>query len=262
MRKKSTTQRIGRRFPAAAAVLLLLAATATSLFAGTPQSSVLEGYRPMPTQFEGYSNNEPQFVAADTLSDDSGKLDLSSLDGNASLTIESMLSHPSADNGCLDYWTSYEDVDDEPRTLASALHKAPNVLIGTVTGSQPGFLDLTLPGTLLRVEVDEILRGLYMEEIFTFLPVGDFRIGKIDVCKKNPFYPQLPTPGEQVVLLFDKIGLHNVLLVGGDGVVTLKKDGAVSLSRLFKEKEPELEALKSWELLEVLRSTISAEAGK
>ena len=249
-------------YRAAAALLLLLATTATSLFAGTPQSSVLEGYRPMPTQFEGYSNNEPQFVAADTLSDDSGKLDLSSLDGNASLTIESMLSHPSADKGCLDYWTSYEDVDDEPRTLASALHKAPNVLIGTVTGSQPGFLDLTLPGTLLRVEIDEVLRGLYMEEAFTFYPVGDFRIGEIDVCKKNPFYPQLPTPGEQVVLLFDKIGLHNVILVGGDGIVTLKKDGTVSLSRLFKEKEPELETLKSWELLEVLRSTISVEAGK
>ncbi len=256
-----TNRRWDHRFSLAVAVLLL-AHVGTALFADSPQSSVATGHRAMPTTLEGSGPSVPLFIAADTLIDDSGNLDLSALGTDASLAMDSVLGHPSAKKECLDYWTSYEDVDDEPRTLASALHKAPNVLIGTVTGRQPGFLDLIVPGTLLRVQVDEILRGLYMEEIFTFSPMGNFKVGEIDVCKKSKLYPELPILGDQVVLLFDRTGPRNVVLLGGDGILTLKQDDTVSLSQVFTKKESNLETITSWGLLSVLRSTLSAEAGK
>ena len=118
------------------------------------------------------------------------------------------------------------------------------VILGTVTEKEYGIAG-TQPGQLLRVTPDEIIKGQGrhgVDAYYVFMPVGNFKIGNLSLCKTDDEYPDPPAVGDQVLLFapdqWDWQQNENdpyLNLLDASGIVTLHSNGQVSLPKRFRD---------------------------
>jgi hypothetical protein len=176
---------------------------------------------------------------------------------NADGSLNTDLLHPSAirqikafranatGNGCLPVGHYFQDAIAPPErnTPEQATRNSRLVLLGTVTEKTFGFAG-DEPGQLLRVTPDEIIKGQprNVPAYFVFLPVGTVKVGILEICKTDEYYPDPPAVGEQVLLFvpdsWDWQQNQNdpyLDLMNESGIITIHSDSRVSLPKRFRE---------------------------
>jgi hypothetical protein len=164
-------------------------------------------------------------------------------------------------NGCIPVGPFYDDMPLPPRRSIeeSATHSR-LVILGTVTASAPGFSGAT-PGQLLRVLPLEVLKGQPrgVAAYDVFFPVGRVKLGKVDLCKTDPRYPEAPRVGDRVVVFApdtfpwkeDEAFLEPL---DDAGWITIHSGGSVSLPSRFRSPETKSKSVQETELLERIRA--------
>jgi hypothetical protein len=228
--------------------------------AGLPlsaQPEVVSAYEgePMPdVLFTNWREDYPYFIAARRMLEPDGKLAAQLLPETYEEGLEGRL-QPKADGGCAGFGPILPE-SAAAADFEQALDQADWVLTATVTGTEPGFAaGATRAGTLLRIVPDRVFKGP-MDRTWThylFFAVGRFQFGDVEVCAGDfGQFAELPAVGDQVLLM---IWLHAantgefLYHDGRDGLITLKRDGTVSLPKVFRDSEGELARLSASELL-------------
>lgn len=105
--------------------------------------------------------------------------------------------------GCVQFGSSFQDIVNPPsrNSPEEAAQSARLVILGKVTEKAYG-LRVFLPGQLLRVVPEEILKGSPRDvaAYFVFLPVGTFNVGSLKICKIDNRFPEPPAVGDEVLL--------------------------------------------------------------
>ena len=134
----------------------------------------------------------------------------------------------------------FETGSDSRRDLRTAIRTSDVVLMARVTGSRSGFLHADIAGTLYQFSPIEVLRGQHSEEErYFFFPAGEFKLGRVSVCKSHPDYADQPSVGDRVLLIYNNHWYNDSGIVytgGSTGVVTMKSDGRASLPRRFRDR--------------------------
>jgi hypothetical protein len=85
-------------------------------------------------------------------------------------------------------------------SLSEAVETADVVVLGNVTGTAFGFFG-GIPGQLTRFSPEEIVKGtLARAAYYVFIPVGDFWVGAVHICKTDSRYVAPPAKGDTVLL--------------------------------------------------------------
>ena len=147
-------------------------------------------------------------------------------------------------NGCVPAGAVLQDIVNAPdrRSVEEATKNSRLVILGKVTEKAFG-VEVYLPGQLLRVVPEEILKGQprSVPAYFVFMPVGDFKIGNVPLCVTDNRYPDAPKVGDQVLLFVpedepDWRAKQNepfLELLDDGGIVTIHSDSSVSLPAKF-----------------------------
>jgi hypothetical protein len=170
-------------------------------------------------------------------------------------------------NSCLPVGHYFQDAIAPPErnTPEQAARNSRLVLFGTVTEKAFGLAG-DQPGQLLRVTPDEIIKGQprNVPAYFVFLPVGTIKIGNLEICKTDEYYPEPPAVGERVLLFvpdsWDWQQNQNdpyLDLMNESGIITIHSDSTVSLPKRFREN---LRALPAPSGAEALLSRVRAAA--
>jgi hypothetical protein len=88
-------------------------------------------------------------------------------------------------------------------SLAGMLSKAESVQAGRVVAVKPGFYNFRLPGSLVEISIEEVLRGKPKREAYFFLPSAAFELNGRSYCFTSEDQP-LPRIGETVVIFADE----------------------------------------------------------
>jgi len=133
-----------------------------------------------------------------------------------------------------------------PTSFSDAVEKADAIIYGAVTGIAGGFYAGMHPGLLIQVEVKEWVdrQPDYPERPYTYFyyPVGDFRLGSIEICKKDTSWPDPPKVGDEVLLFprsepLDPDGIMARITMDGVEVVTGNQAGVRISTTLFEIEE-------------------------
>jgi hypothetical protein len=152
-----------------------------------------------------------------------------------------------AEAGCVRVGAEPEDsIGVPPRgSIEEGTRNSRLVVLGKVTERAYGF-KAYIPGQLLRVVPEETLKGVPRDipAYFAFVPVGNFHLGVMPLCKTDDLFADPPRVGDEVVLFApagpdpDKDEREPFLEVEDDkGLVTVHSDGAVSLPRAWRKEE-------------------------
>ena len=164
-------------------------------------------------------------------------------------------------NGCIPVGPVYEDMALPPRgSIEEGTTHSRLVLLGTVIASAPGFSG-AMPGQLLRVLPLEVLKGQPrgVASYNVFFPVGRVKLGKVDLCKTDPRYPEMPRIGDRVVVFapdtFPWKEDETFLEPFDDaGWITIHPGGSVSLPGRFRSPETKSKGIQETEVLERIRA--------
>lgn len=230
-------------YPLALFAVGLLIVNPASAETKTPkQQQILSGTDPMPSLVRHPDFRKPVFVGAHRVLTKDGKVVRRLFRrGNARLIEQSLAKDPTG--GCveLDLSSSSDYRDPRGQSLARSVSESDNVLVGTVTGLVAGFLE-TRPGTLVRFETREVLKGKARAKHFVFFPAGDFRVGQVDICARSSYFPETPHLGDGLLVLFDDSRLSertDIIFVRSSDVVSFHR-GSAKLPMFFQEASPEL----------------------
>ncbi len=166
---------------------------------------------------------------------------------------------------CLNPMSSveFETGTDSRRDLQTAIKSSDVVLVASITARSPGFLHNDIAGTLYRFNPIEVLRGQHQEgELYFFIPIGHFDLGRISICKSHPDYAEPPAVDEQVMLIYNDhwYNASGIVFTGGStGVVTLKNSGHASLPRRFRKHSNNPELLLNESLKNTVRGFLREE---
>jgi hypothetical protein len=123
-------------------------------------------------------------------------------------------------------------------TLETAIREFPQVVLGTVNGSSPGFYSGN-PATLLRMRVEETWRGTAKvgSDLFFVSYIVDMTFMGERFCTAKPNRAQQPTIGDRVLLLGEGLwSPDNLLAMSADfGLITLPTDQDVSLPFYYRD---------------------------
>lgn len=187
----------------------------------------------------------PFWVDASMVLNADGSLNTSLLNPSAVLILQDLRAN-APELGCLAVGHAFVGSGSSPErnTPEQAARNSRLVLLGTVSEKAYG-IGGDLPGQLLRIVPDEIIKGKprNVPAYFVFLPVGTFKIGSLEICKTDEFYPEPPAVGEQVLLFVpDSWGWQQneddpyLNLKGESGITTIHADSTVSLPQPFRAR--------------------------
>jgi hypothetical protein len=231
--------------------------------------SAISGEIPRVLHIPNAGTPYPAWVAAERVLTPSGEIDPSLFSLSDRLIIGQYLRMP-AREGCIRL--RHELQIEEPtaagpkaarQNLASTAKSAGWVLNATVTARAAGF-SASLPGTLLEIVPEEILKGPRDRGgvHYIFFPVGTFSVGGIKICKTDDDYADLPEVGEHVLLFIDLFWRNEdrFLWAGGDsGIISINKEGLVSLPKRYLATDPSLEGGAQDDLIRFVRKSIGRE---
>ncbi len=88
--------------------------------------------------------------------------------------------------GCVEMVQSGSwDLPADRATIAEAVESAEMVFLGRVTGVAYGF-GFREPGQLIQIAPEQVFQGdVRLTKYYVFVPVGSFRAGSIEICKKE-----------------------------------------------------------------------------
>jgi hypothetical protein len=187
----------------------------------------------------------PFWVDASMVLNADGSLNTSLLNQSAILILRDFRAN-APEHGCLAVGHAFVGSGSAPerKSPEQATRNSRLVLLGTVTEKAYG-IGGDLPGQLLRIVPDEIIKGQprNIPAYFVFIPVGTFKIGSLEICKTDEFYPEPPAVGDQVLLFVpdswdwqqnqDDPYLN---LKGESGIITIHADSTVSLPQPFRAR--------------------------
>jgi hypothetical protein len=158
--------------------------------------------------------------------------------------ITELLQKP-ASGGCLEVGPAYEETPLPPPrgTLEDAVAHSAVALLGVVTDKAYGFYS-GVPGQLLQIKPERSYgQALSKARYYFFVPVGQFQIGGVDICKTDPRYAEPPEIGGEVFLFVqapaDLTGTLLHVLNPGD-VVPVDARGALRLPAQYAGREKSL----------------------
>lgn len=220
----------------------------------------------MPTElwFLELREDEPLFVASHALRPEGTSAlapDLLTTETDSGLRsiLETAIKEDCVVPSSTAYWAAS---DFKPGRIWRDLRGADNVVLGTVTGLQPGFIG-EQPGVLVRFTVDRVMKGVAPESsYFSFLPRGSFYVGDILVCATDEFHAPVPELGDDLLVLFDDHWFNESDIVpppgGAFGVVGLSQDGELRLPPPYAESSPELTDTAPAKFLSAVEARIAA----
>lgn len=202
----------------------------------------------------------PAFVSADAVLTAEGTVDETLFSPEAIDSISSLLATP-PQGDCVRVENYYESYVNPPAraTIDSAVRSSYLVLLGTVVEKTFGFNGFT-PGQLLHVRPEQILKGSTKEDLyFVFLPIGNFAVGNVRICKTDTRYAAPPEIGEQILALVPKLwnsGSAGAFLNTFDdaGIVTIKENNTLSLPRRYLRNRANVAPLSKRDLLQSVRN--------
>lgn len=194
----------------------------------------------------------PVFVAASRLVLPSGELDPTLLSDGDLIMLQRLLQQPVGEDGCvaIEWHTPVDGAQPKATTAVRVLRQSGNVLVGRVVDEISGFSGVQ-PGTLLRITVEDVLKGSSAPTILVFYPVADVLVRDVRLCQRNRNWAHRPEVGGEVLVVFDDNLLNEssgVIQVGPNGLFPLS-NGRVGLPKLLREKNPEAEGIQVDELL-------------
>lgn len=148
----------------------------------------------------------PTFVTADVAIGPDGELNEKLLSPLARTVLGNLLRDHQG--GCVEYqevWVQRVNPADRS-SLAKAVRASQLILEASVTARDYGFYDGDIPGQLLEIETDQVIRGRALDRHFIFVPVGRFDAGPYTFCKTDSRLPEPPDIGDRVLLLIPEIG--------------------------------------------------------
>lgn len=191
-----------------------------------------------PILYSTVYNEIATFVSADVAIEPDGSVNARVLDPTAQVVIRNNLQAHSG--GCVlieeVYVSSVNPADRS--TLRRALRTSELVIRATVVARDYGFFQGPIPGQLLKVEVEEAIRGAARDWYYVFYPVAEFQAGPYRICKTDSRMPDPPGIGEQVLLMIPSVeDPSEPFLELGDehSVVVLDGEGLARLPATFRE---------------------------
>jgi hypothetical protein len=163
--------------------------------------------------------------------------------------------------GCITVGPVYEDMALPPRrSIEEGTTNSRLVILGTVTAAAPGFSG-AIPGQLLQVMPIEVLKGQprKTDTYYVFFPVGRVKLGKADLCKTDPRYPEIPHVGDRIVVFAPdtfpwKEDEPFLEPLDEGGFITIHSGGTVSLPGRFGRPEAKSKNSQEADLLERIRA--------
>lgn len=237
---------------------ILLSLAAASEEGKVPDVLYLHGNRPFPS-----------WVAAEKIFTSEGALNSALLSPSTRHGIAKAMEFPRQGDCILvtDQGESgqlVEGPDSKPRNdLASTTRSSDWVFTARVTALAPGF-NGPIPGTLLQVVPEDVLKGPTdrVGEYYVFMPAGTVKAGKFKFCKRNPRYSDLPEVGERVLLLINLFYVNQgkLLLTGNEsGIITIHRDGKVSLPEKYRHNDKALAKGTAEDLLRFIQEALEEE---
>jgi hypothetical protein len=175
-----------------------------------------------------------------------------------------------AEAGCVRVGAEPEDsIGVPPRgSIEEGTRNSRLVVLGKVTERAYGFKSY-IPGQLLRVVPEETLKGVPRDvpAYFVFVPVGNFHLGDMPLCKTDDLFADPPQVGDEVVL-FAPAGPDRhegrsepfLELEDDKGLVTVHSDDRVSLPRAWrKQEDAKSSPVTKDSLLERIRQAVAQE---
>ena len=208
--------------PAAGVLLLLF----LSLPSQAQHSAVVAGTEAMPGTVDlPRTAGNPYFVSVSSVVNENGELDLSPFSEGARFLVERHLERDLA-GGCLIYAPLLHEGNRPDRaSLRVAAVESKTIVSGRVTGWIQGFQH-GIPGTLVRIEIDEIPKGNPREsELLVFFPVGDFEFGTLKICNRHKRYSGLPALEDKLLLFLNQENPAGVVHAGGWDILIFPKGG-------------------------------------
>lgn len=251
--------------------LVLAGGTGTGDLLGQPAESKLEkrvrGSTPMPRSLPSTDPTMPPvFVAADRVLQSDGSVDASMFRPGQVGTIQQHLDKEPSNDGCirLDMMSSEHLPQNGGRPpIAEVISRSGNAVVAEVTGRIYGYTG-SVPGTLLRVETQEVLRGwANRESSFIHFPEGSFEVGDRRICYTTLGFPSPPEIGDRVLLLYDDIEFSTrteVLNVRATDVVVLPQSGAVRFSSYLTSEFAKSSPVGSDHFLDFARAQLAQES--
>lgn len=189
----------------------------------------------------------PTFVSAGVAIDASGELNATVLDEDSLRRLGTHLDNYRRGalerTDCVPYgpvWVSRVNPVDRS-SLRAAARTSQLVLEGTVVGRDYGFYEGDIPGQLLKVATERVMRGdSQLDWYYVFYPVGEFEAGPYTFCKTDDRYPAPPEIGDRVLLLVPEPGEPGepfLPVEAAESIVVLGKSGEARLPKSFGEGE-------------------------
>lgn len=163
-------------------------------------------------QLTGIDKTYPSWVSSRVAARPDGTLDTGLFHPVLLRGLESALrTPPDPVRGCVPVSEFFEDWVSPPdvSSLDGTFRSAQRVLRARVVERDFGF-DRGTPGQAFKVEPLETFKG--KEELpfyYFFVPVGRFKVGKVEICKTDYRFPNIPEVGEEVVLLVPKVAQND-----------------------------------------------------
>ena len=221
--------------------LLLIVVSALALGPSSGKAPSERGRTPMPAKLYGTSPSEyPVWVDKRIAVNPNGTVNRMDLHPAYARAIEEVLQAGSSGD-CVDPPAVYASrVDLQPRgSLEEAVDTAQLVMLSRVTGRSYGFYGGEA-GQLLRLSPTLIYKGKAdHSDYYTFIPVGDFELGRVHVCKTDSRFAEPPEIGDRI-LTFTHPPDSRILDPEDPGdIIVLHSSGRVSFPKNYRGKETE-----------------------
>lgn len=203
----------------------------------------------------------PIFVAADRVLLPDGSVDPSMFRPGEIENIRYELDLQPSDGGCVDMMSSDQLPPNggHPR-LSEVIRDKENTVLTEVTGRIYGYFGF-VPGTLLRVETREVLKGkANRETYFIHFPEGAFEVGDRRICRTTLGFPSPPELGDRVLLLYYNIeawAKTSFLNVRATDVVVLPQSGPIRFSSFFTSDFEKSDPVGSDRFLDFARTQLT-----
>ena len=158
-----------------------------------------------PIFYSSLRSSVPTFLSADVTILPDGQLNTDLMDDRARFVMNSILS--AHQEGCVEIEENWIDRVNPPdrSSLGKAVGTSALILEGRVVGRDYGFYQGYVPGQLLEIETEEVLRGNALAKHFIFVPIGTFTAGPYTFCKTDSRLPEPPDLGDRVLLLIHRL---------------------------------------------------------
>ena len=144
----------------------------------------------------------PDWVRADRVLDAEGKVDSAMFHPPNVDSLERLFkAHPKGKSCMALDEVFVQEGADRIVSFEETVREADWVFVGEITGKAGGFMQHQ-PGTLLRIEPQEVLRGPLDRTYphYFFVPAGHIRVGDMALCVTDPVYTVVPKVGTRVLL--------------------------------------------------------------